>query len=417
MRAAEDAETDLLFHRIVWPLAVAETIVWAAYYYSFPALILIWERDLGWSKTEISGAFTLALLVSAAMAPLVGRLIDRGFAEAVFVGGAALGAVFLVGLSAVTALWQFYLVWFGLGIAMAATLYEACFTVLISTLGGAAKQAITRVALVAGFAGTVSFPSAHILSTWLGWRFAILIFASAVAFLALPLILFACRAARARFDQGAQSSSLTLPQVMQVMRLSAFWWLAFLFAAVALNHVMLITHLLAILDARGVEPSLAVLAASMIGPMQVFGRLLMTTLGRSISTLSVFVVCLLATAIAALALLEAGVSIAMLICFVVLQGAGYGVTSIVRPVFVAERLGRRNFGTVAGLLAIAFVGGSAISPTVSAVIWEIGGYDPVIWVAFAMSVLGIVALVVIAGTSTRPNQKDGVEKADATPKK
>ena len=28
------------FRRIVWPLAVAETIVWAAMYYSFPALLL-----------------------------------------------------------------------------------------------------------------------------------------------------------------------------------------------------------------------------------------------------------------------------------------------------------------------------------------------------------------------------------------
>jgi hypothetical protein len=39
------------FRQIVWPLAIAETIVWAAMFYSFPALILVWERDLGWSKT------------------------------------------------------------------------------------------------------------------------------------------------------------------------------------------------------------------------------------------------------------------------------------------------------------------------------------------------------------------------------
>ena len=55
------------FRRIVWPLAVAETIVWAAMYYSFPALLPAWESDLGWSKTELSGAFTLALVVSAVL--------------------------------------------------------------------------------------------------------------------------------------------------------------------------------------------------------------------------------------------------------------------------------------------------------------------------------------------------------------
>lgn len=396
MSAADHAGTDLPFRRIVWPLAVAEILVWAAFYYSFPALILIWERDLGWTKTELSGAFTLALLVSAVLAPFVGRLIDRGFAERVFAGGAALGALLLVALSAVTALWQFYLVWLGLGVAMAATLYEACFSVLTCSLGQAAKRAITTVALVAGFAGTVSFPSAHLLSSWFGWRFAVLIFAAAVTLVALPLIIFACRSAGARFDVGVQPASLTFVDAMRVMRLSAFWWLAILFAAVALNHGVLLTHLLAILDGRGIEQNLAVLAAALIGPMQVVGRLLMITLGRHASTLSVFIVCLTATAFAALSLLQAGVSVALLCSFVALQGAGYGVTSIVRPVFVAERLGRRNFGTVAGLLATASVGGSAASPTVSAVIWEIGGYDPVIWFAFGMSILGIIALAAIA---------------------
>ncbi|MGI9450323.1 MAG: MFS transporter, partial [Geminicoccaceae bacterium] len=241
------------FHKVVWPLAVAETIVWAAYYYSFPALILVWERDLGWSKTEISGAFTLALLVSALMAPLVGRLIDRGFAEQVFAGGAALGALLLIALSGVTALWQFYLVWLGLGVTMAATLYEACFTVLTSALGDLAKRGITTVALVAGFAGAVSFPSANILASWLGWRFAILIFAGAVATLALPLIIYACRHASIRSGAGEQAPSVKLGEAMQVMRSTVFWWLAVLFAAIALNHGVLLTHLLAILDDRSIE--------------------------------------------------------------------------------------------------------------------------------------------------------------------
>jgi hypothetical protein len=49
---------------IVWPLALAQALVWAAMYYSFPALLLAWERDLGWSKAELSGAFTVALVTS-----------------------------------------------------------------------------------------------------------------------------------------------------------------------------------------------------------------------------------------------------------------------------------------------------------------------------------------------------------------
>ena len=59
-------------------LALGETLVWAGLFYSFPALLPHWERDLGWSKTTLSGAFTLALVASAAAAPFAGRLVDRG---------------------------------------------------------------------------------------------------------------------------------------------------------------------------------------------------------------------------------------------------------------------------------------------------------------------------------------------------
>ena len=35
------------FHKIVWPMAVAETIVWAGLYYAFPALLVEWEAEDG----------------------------------------------------------------------------------------------------------------------------------------------------------------------------------------------------------------------------------------------------------------------------------------------------------------------------------------------------------------------------------
>ena len=149
------------FRSIVWPLAVAETIVWAAMYYSFPALLLEWEKDFGWSKTELTGALTLALLVSAAAAPFAGRIIDHGHGRRLLTSSALFGASLLMVLSQVTQLWQFYAVWFLLGFAMAGCLYDACFAILTRTMGDKTKRAITLVTLVAGLAGTVSVPSAN----------------------------------------------------------------------------------------------------------------------------------------------------------------------------------------------------------------------------------------------------------------
>lgn len=393
------------FGRIVWPLAIAETIVWAAMFYSFPALLLQWERDLGWSKIELSGALTLALVVSALLAPVVGRLIDRGLGRYVFTGSAVLGALLLVLLSRVTALWQFYAVWLALGVAMSGALYEACFAVLTRAMGANAKKAITLVTLVAGFAGTISFPSAHALAAIVGWRGVVLTFAIAVVFVAVPLIWFACRTAEDNGKTRAPSTSAKAGDVLRIFRRATFWLLAVSFAMIAFDHSILLTHLLPILDERDIHSEAAILAASMIGPMQVAGRLAMMAAERYVSTLFIFATCFVAMSISALSLLGAGTTPVLLVTFVLFQGAGYGVTSIMRPVVIAEFLGREDFGVIAGMLAIPFLTATAAAPTIAALVWEKGGYDWVIWLAFAAAVVGLLSMLTAVSFSRRLPEK------------
>jgi MFS family permease len=81
------------------------------------------------------------------------------------------------------------------------------------------------------------------------------------------------------------------------------------------------------------------------------------------------------------------------VAFVLLEGAGYGVISIMRPVITAELLGRHNFGVISGLIAIPFVGAVAASPTVAAVLWQAAGYDSVILLAAGAALLGLLSLL------------------------
>lgn len=381
------------FYRIVWPLAVAEMVVWAAVYYSFPALLLEWERDLGWSKTELSGAFTLALVMSALVAPLVGRLIDRGYGLRIFTGCALAGAGLLALLSDVTTLWQFYIVWFSLGMAMAGTLYEACFAVLTWAMGARRKQAITLVTLVAGFAGTLAFPGTHALVGVVGWRGTMRVLAATVALVAVPLIWLGCRAAAEYRPRQPLVAGHQAVKTLHLWRNATFWLLAVGFVAIALDHGVLLTHLLPLLNERSIPAGTAILAASMIGPMQVVGRLAMMAAERHVSTLHIFAACFIALGLAAMFLLESHAFPVLLFSFVLFQGAGYGATSIMRPVVIAELLGHKNFGLIAGFLAVPFLGAAAAAPTVAAFIWRAGGYDTVIWFAESASVVGLVSLL------------------------
>ena len=80
-------------------LAAGQTLVWATLFYSFPALLLRWERDLGWSKSELTAAITLAILASALCSPFTGRVIDRGWGPQLMFLSSVIGGVGLLFLS------------------------------------------------------------------------------------------------------------------------------------------------------------------------------------------------------------------------------------------------------------------------------------------------------------------------------
>ena len=50
---------------IVGALSVTETVSWGILYYAFAVFLLPMQRDLGFSAAQLTGAFSLALLVSA----------------------------------------------------------------------------------------------------------------------------------------------------------------------------------------------------------------------------------------------------------------------------------------------------------------------------------------------------------------
>ena len=392
-KVLDELQKKKIFRRIVWPFAIAETLVWAAYYYSFPALLPAWEADLGFSKTTLTGAFTISLIVSAVFAPLVGRLIDYGYGKSVFVGGASFAAILLILLSQSTEIWEFYVLWFGLGIAMAGSLYESCFAILTYSMGDRAKRAITIVTLAAGFAGTVSFPSAHFITQLYDWRITLICFAVVIITVCIPLILYGCHYATQEALLSAPKPTASIRKAMGVTKLPTFWLLGLTFFLLAFNHGMVISHMLPMLGDRGLSDNLAVLAASMIGPMQVTGRLTMLIFERHVSVFAICCACFCSAFFAGCALFFSSLSLFLIIPFVIFQGAGYGVLSIIRPTVISELLGRKDFGTIAGLLAIGFVAGSAFSPTTASMLWATAGYDLVILVVLGIPLIAFLSLL------------------------
>ncbi len=267
--------------RSIWYLAVAETLVWAGMFYSFPALILRWETDPGWSKTQLSATFTTALIVSAFSAPLAGHLIDRGYGRMVLAGSALIGGLMVAALCVIEQFGFFFIAWLVLGFAMAGCLYEPCFAFVTRTRGLEAKRSITLITLVAGFAGTVSFPTANIVAEWGGWRSSMAVFSILILLVSVPLFLMGTVSEKVyKKSIGTDRESPSRKGVKKALTRPAFWLLATGFTSIAVGHGLLITHLLPLLAERSIPIGIAVTAASLIGPMQVARRVVMMAAER-----------------------------------------------------------------------------------------------------------------------------------------
>jgi MFS family permease len=88
------------------------------------------QLELGYSTAQLTGAYSLALAVSALAGVVVGRHLDRHSPRALMTLGSIAGAALVVAWSQVHGLLAFYAVWLAIGIVMAAVLYEPAFTVL-----------------------------------------------------------------------------------------------------------------------------------------------------------------------------------------------------------------------------------------------------------------------------------------------
>ena len=382
----------------VWQLAIAQTIVWAGLFYSFPALILRWETDFDWTKAELSGAVALSIGLSAVFSPLAGRLIDRGLGPHVLAGGALAGGLCIVLVGAVQSLWQFYLLWCLIGVATAFCLYDACFALVVRAEGTAARRPITLITLVAGFAGTLSFPLAHGMAEAFGWRMSCLAYAALIFLIGLPLMWQGARRLEAAvepdIDLESDGGAAGAGHAGRFLRRPAFWLLAVGFALLGLNHSTILNHLLPLLDERGIPSGMAVFAASMIGPMQVAGRLAMMAVERHVSNRGITMACFCSVALATLALFTASLVPMLLVPFVILQGAGHGVTSIMKPLVIGDILGRANFGAISGSQALIFKLTVAAAPFVGALLWQAGDYDLVLSVMLAAAVAGLLLFLV-----------------------
>ncbi len=374
----------------VYGLALGQTLTYAGVYYAFPAILPDLLAETGWTAGQLAAGPTLGFLVMAALTPFTGRWVDRGWGGEMLSYMPILAALGVAALGLAPTVGWWLAIWAVLGLAQAACLYETCFAFLTRRLGEGARLAITRVTLIAGFSGTLTFPLGDLLARQFGGQGALIGFGLLILFGAVPVNNWAVRTLRRMERAEAPRRHPPEPGALaEALRRPAFWAISAVFGLIWLNHGVLLTFILMLFQDRGASAGMATMAAACIGPAQVAGRAVLLAFSARISNARASLWSLGSVLAAGAILWAAGWLPALIFVFAMLQGAGAGLLSNLRPMLVADLLGRRGFGTISGAVAVTPILASAAAPSFGAVLLGYGGPGLIYGACLAMAALGL----------------------------
>ena len=385
---------------ITWALAITQTVGYGILIYAFSVFIKPMEAELGWSRAQSSGAFSLALLVSGLLAIPLGRWVDKYGARLLMTLGSTLGVVLMLAWSFNDSLLGLDLIQAGIGFVMASTFYEIAFTVITVWFRRNRRNAMLIVTFMGGLASTIFIPLATFLVETLDWRDALRILAFILAVTTIPLHAFVLRkhpnklglapdGDLANAESTQTETNFTLPEAL---RTASFWWMSFAFSLDRMTVITIAAHSVPMLLERGYSPAVVAAATGSIGIMQLLGRVLFTpTMGRFSLTMLTSIT-FISHCLGMLSLLFIP-GVASIWCFAVFHGLANGAATLARAALVAETYGSANFGSINGSMVTMIQFAQTIAPFGAGLLHDYSGnYTLVLWILAIISAIAAVAV-------------------------
>ncbi|MER6616618.1 MFS transporter [Streptomyces xantholiticus] len=360
--------------RAVLPaLCLTQITSWGIVYYAFPVLLSRITADTGWSTGATTGAFSLALLVSAAAGVPIGRILDRRGPHLVMTAGSVLAVLAVLAVAAAPNLPAFYAAWAVAGTAMAATFYHPAFAALTRWWGPDRVRALTIVTLAGGLASTVFAPLTAALSEHVDWRATYVVLAGVLAVVTVPAHAVALRAP---WPPAPQPQDLDLSAGdNETARSRSFVLLAIAFTLSGFSMYAVVIGLVPLLEERGASPTAAAWALGLGGAGQTLGRTLYATLATrtTVTTRTAALIGLGGATTVALALVPG--PIPLLVLLSVLAGVVRGNLTLLQATAVTDRWGTTHYGRLSALLTAPATIAAALAPWAGAALaGPLGGY-------------------------------------------
>ena len=350
------------------------------FFYGFSTFFNPLIAEFGWSRTVMSGVFSLSRLEGGIEGPIAGWLTDRYGARRMLLMGVAIAGVGFIVLRMVNSPLSLYLI-FGLFLSLGFNLGYTHATGAAVAKWFIKKRGRAFSFLISGngIGGAIFVPLIAWLIIQFGWRVSTVIIGVATLAIPLPLSLIVRStpeemglvpdgqparygASTSEEDRSTQASvSDAVPEdvdftVREAMRTRAFWVYV---ASMMLRSCILssiVVHQIPHLTDIGIPYQTASTVLGLMVLMSVPGRFIFGWLGdRYSKKVLLFLLCLL-QGVGIFIFVNAN-TLQLLYLFVVVYGLGYGGVIPLAIALRADLFGRRNYATIAGItMAIATIG-------------------------------------------------------------
>lgn len=383
-------------------------------------------EDLAVSRGLFSLVRTGEILVSAAIAPLIGSLIDRREARWLITIGAVVASAGYLLLSQVQEFWQFFLLRCTLVIVGDSLMGSLVVNVIISRWFVRKRgRAIAIASLGTGMAKVCMPLFAAALFVWVGWRQTWAVFGILTLILAVgPAIVFIRQRPE---DMGLHPDGVPMPHEAgispgsktklslaqrqspaddvtwsraEVLRTQAFWLLAVTFGVASVGIGGLNLHIFAFVTDIGYPPIMAATFMSAIALTQLGTTLFWGFLAERVdirkATVAQFLIQALGLTLAILSR-----QLPFVYAGFLLYGIGLGGSMVLREVIWADYYGRFSLGMVRGMgTLLTYLFAACGAPFFGFLFDATGSYSSS-FTLFAFALLASAVLIMLV----RPPQK------------
>src|SRR3977135_3296517 len=376
----------------------------------FPPII----DEFGWERGITAGAFSVGFLVSAAVSPLIGRLMDRSGPRAVMELGVALmgGGLLLAPLT--TQPWHLYLtIGVMVGAGSVCLGYSGHLLLLPTRLLLRRGLAMGLAFAGVGIGSMTLLPWVQLMIEQTGWRTACKAMGVMVLVALAPInLLLRKRPEDIGLEpdgDAAPSASSAKPlsnivdpvwagtdwTLRRALRTARFWWISLgYFGGLYIWYAVQVHQTKYLLDI-GFSPSVAVWALGGVSLLRIPGPIVLGHVSDRIGREWIWSASCLGFAIcfAALIALKSYPTLMLVYIMVLAQGAlGYGLTSIMGAV-VVEIFQGKHYGSIFGTIMLAALAGGAAGPWVTGLLHDLSGnYTLAFVVGIGVSGLSAVAI-------------------------